>query len=321
MKKLNTHSLILFFALVCITHVSINIFSMKQDYPYQSYLESKNHLKKTKEILRLIPDDVYGIIATNLLNLHLNALGDAYEKVKKSDDSTYKRNLFCMHFYKIIRLFPFFHKIRHSINADIIDQQGNTFLHYTMRTIKWEKNFFHPNQLDTYNYPKYLLQYYNVNPNIQNNKGKTAFWHCMDKHLPQINVIYMDQHVKISKNLIQAFSNPKSDPMISSRDGDILHLLAKKEHAESRQILDCIDIKKFMNNKNKDGNTPSCIAAKCLNLEFLQVLSEAGADFNITDAKGCLPLTHAKKQEHPFISYQRQNAVINLLQDKTNTNQ
>jgi len=208
------------------------------------------------------------------------------------------------------------------INLNSTSKKGNTLLHHIIEAAADEAK--DGEQSDMFNFTQYLLEH-KANPDLQNNEGKTAFFHCMCnclKRLPKVYNLYKPTSLKILSNLLYLFLDAKADPNVSSRNNDFMCILGDREYSEDvKQILQRTNIKDLMNNKDHNGHTPACHAAWILNLDLLHFLDKVGADFNIQDTQGKTPLMHALEckngwMEHIFGTEQI-DTVIKFLQERS----
>jgi ankyrin repeat protein len=210
------------------------------------------------------------------------------------------------------------------IDVNTPSKIGNTLLHHVIEAAAHEATM--SKQSDMLNFTRYLFDH-NANPNIQNDYGKTAFFYCMWYCLKRgyLLCIHTDTSVQVLDTLTNLFLDHHADPNISSRDEDFLCILGDRNYSETIQrILNLVDIKKYMYNKDKEGSTPAHTAAGVLNIEFLRILAHAGADFNIKNSSGNTPLQSALtckdfivEWKSRIFSVEQADTVINFLSERT----
>lgn len=248
-----------------------------------------------QEQLKLLPE-IQSNIVTILLDLYLNELKFTLDFDEWDDEiihtfpEAYLHSFFnsisywvqCTRFGEVERNIDFNHK-------DIFG--GNTFLHYA--TIYYAKS--KTNKINMFNFIDYLLTH-NATPNIQNNKGKTAFYTCMWNLMPNYksysDAYYSRESVELmDKNLLNLFLDKQADPNVSSCDNYFIFIVANVDYATVEQVIKRIDLKKFMHARFYDeGLTPIHDAAYAFNIQFLHDLYNAGADLNIKNLDGQTPL-------------------------------
>jgi len=209
-----------------------------------------------------------------------------------------------------------------NIDLNSASEQGNTLLHLTTKVMFASTD----NATDVdrlLQFINYLLQH-NANPNIQNNDGDTAFRWCM--HRLDLCSNKYSEDTTLTRNVVNLFLQAHADPTVSSGNNACIFLLAERTYSETtEQILKHMDIKNCMNIKDKYGDTPAHIATRCFNVQFLHMLTDAGADFNIKNAHGKTGLELALESKKDYVNgmiygTERIKATIELLQRVTNTN-
>lgn len=159
-----------------------------------------------------------------------------------------------------------------------------------------------------YNVVKLLIQYPNINVNLQNNQGDTPL-NC--------TVIY-NKNIEKSKLLLQ---HPNIDVNIQNKEGDTpLHWAVIYKNIEASKLLlkhPNIDV----NIKNKDGDTPLHWSLLSDKIEIIKLLLQhKNIDVNIQNDKGNTPLHSAlidnKEIEilklflkHPKINLNKKNSI------------
>lgn len=304
----------LFLTVLCALQIATNAFGMEME----------------SEQLKLLPE-IQGKIITNILDLYLNELEgveECYTKEiwpywKEDRGPLYQKNTQEL-IKKVMDWLERTHFVQEHIDINTISKKGNTLLYHVIKNASDKEK----SQLsDICIFTQYLLKY-NANPNIQNNDGKTAFWHCMWNCLERFHCKdwYSDSQREMFKNLIRLFLTHNADPNVSSSDGGLC-LLADREYSDMvTEILKHSDIKAFANSKDKDGYTPAIYAATMINIDFLHILANAGADFTIKDNHNETPLDCALACKGNYImelvrGTERIYAVIKFLQntiDKSN---
>jgi ankyrin repeat protein len=345
MKNRFTHNLL--FTLLFATQISINTFGMEKRI---CCCHNINYIRS--ELLAFVKPPTQlslELFLDKLDEINTNYVNDTHRR-KECNSPLYREERATLLLYVQ-------NWIKNNTHPEEIDlnsksKQGNTLLRHAIDAATDEAKGREKKKSDMFNFTQYLLEH-NVNPNIQNNDGKSAFFHCMwnclprsyEKHLiSHENRLYkelMENYPGVGKatepiknndaksetldSLLRLFLAHNADPNIASQDGEFICALAEREYSETvKQIIALTDIKACMNNKNRDGNTPSCCAAMMLNLEFLQVLANAGADFSIKNLQNKTPLDYALEGKDDSIGRicgaECADAVINFLQDVTQTN-
>ncbi len=320
MQKRFTQNLL--FTLLFAAQISVNAFGMDPTSLYE--------LRRTgNEQLKLLPE-IQAKIVTTILDIYLDELEtiqeyyakEIYPYQKEDRLPLYQKNTHTfikkiMYWIERTRFSP----VQENIDINTKTKKGNTFLYHVIKNAGDREN---DHISDICTFTQYLLEH-NANPNIQNKDGKTAFWHCMWNCLDRFNfsTFYSNSQKEIFKNLIQLFLKHNADPNASSHDGGLC-LLAEREYSDMvKEILQHSDIKAFMNSKDKGTCTPAHSAAALLNINFLHILADAGADFNIKDSGGNTPLKWALGCKGDFMEdicgTERTDAVISLLQNMTQT--
>lgn len=293
----------LFLTTLCALQIATNTFSMEKELP-----------------------EIQG---TTTLTQYLNELEDIEEGYakqiwpywKEDRGPLYRKNTQAL----IKKIMDWIQSTQEYIDINTISKKGNTLLYHVIKNAGNREKKNQPSNV--YTFTQYLLEH-NANPNIQNDDGKTAFWHCMWNCLERFNCSdwYKDTQKESFKNLIRLFLTHNADPNVSSSDGGLC-LLADREYSDMvTEILKHSDIKAFANSKDKDGYTPAIYAATMINIDFLHILANAGADFTIKDNHNETPLDCALACKGNYImelvrGTERIYAVIKFLQntiDKSN---
>ncbi len=275
-----------------------------------------------QEQIKLLPD-IQGKIITTIVDLYLNELEDIIENFEKNIRPHLKWGLgpFTSFSYKKGKGDKLLDKIMYwvryiysnplqvTIDLNSKTRTGNTLLHHaTKAATDFECKGFDPCNVH------YLLEH-GAKPNEQDNKGRTAFWYCMlalPMELSSNDVFTKKEKQKLVSHFIKHGANPN----VSSCDNDFIHILASRQYSESiKQIIALADIKTYINHKDKAGNTPIHEAALHTNLEFLRMLSDNGADFNITNDEGKTPLEYGM----PLKYVVNNEDVIEFLKSVTQT--
>jgi len=341
------------FALLCITHISTNLFGMEH--------ESSVILNSDKPISEDTKKE-----AARKLELYLDELDRIQYYFEKEWEPYRKEHRFSLYKKDTLKLL---NEIMHwlqstpqelinlnSISLNGLYKAGNTLLHHVVQAAANEARDKKNKKSDMFNFTHYLLEH-NASPNIQNNHGITAFFYCVwdclprsyDKHLisyeNRLRKEFKEsmerdgQAVKLIEDndatndvtsetldkLLHLFLAHNADPNVASCDGEFICALAEREYSETaQQIIARTDIKACMNNKDKHGHIPACSAAMMLNLEFLQVLANAGADFSMKDSSNKTPLDYALESKDAsslgssigrICGTECSNAVISFLQN------
>lgn len=296
----------LFLTVLCATQIPINTFGM------------------AKEQI-LLPENQ----GTVTLNQYLNELEDIEEGYAKHWHPYWKEDrlpLYQKNTSTLIKtIMDWIQCTQEHIDINTTSKKSNTLLYHVIKNASDREEKNQPSHV--YAFTQYLLEH-NANPNIQNNDGKTAFWHCMWNCLERFHCkdYYKESQKEMFKSLIQLFLTHNADPNVSSSDGGLC-LLADREYSDMvKEILQHSNVKAFANKKDKDGYTPAHYAATMINIDLLHILGNAGADFTIKDNHNETPLDCASQCKGDYImelvrGSERIYAVINFLQntiDKSN---
>ncbi len=324
MKKLNTHSTILFFTLLCIIQLPANLCGM------------------LTEQQTLPTYDVQGKIITTLLDLYLDEIENSIKTFNTWMNENHISSIFTHDTDKNFSLYKMlywingtrFKLLQEHINLNTASSKGNTLLHHTVFaslncTDKTSDTNFNYNSwirsnhfsecngnVEMFNFTKYLLTH-KANPNVHNKKGKATLCICID------NRGYYEPNEPsrpICNNIINLLLDNDANPNIASYDNSFICTLASKTFSPAiARILTHTNLQAVMNSKNENGDLPVLEAFEWYNLEFLQALADAGADFTIKNHQGLTFLEMTKQlQNNNYIteSYREGHIkkIINLLE-------
>ena len=206
----------LFLTVLCAAQIATNTFGMEKE---QILLPEKQ--------------------GTTTLNKYLNELEDIEEGYAKHWHPYWKEErlpLYQKNTQALIKkIMNWIQSTQEHIDINTISKKGNTLLYHVIKNASDREEKNQPSHV--YAFTQYLLEY-NANPNIQNNDGKTAFWHCMWNCLERFNFQnYYKLHQKeMFKSLIQLFLTHNANPNVSSPDGGLC-LLAEREYSEIVQEI------------------------------------------------------------------------------------
>ncbi len=327
-------------ALLCATQISTNVFGMDPTSLYE--------LRRTgNERLELLPE-IQGKIVTTILDLYLNELEKTIQKFDEYSYGyslkigrpidifhncgfSYKKHDTHSSLYKILNWIhrTCFKPLQEHINLNTKSSHGNTILHHTTRasiecTDSGNLYPFHQDHfmqchgnIDMFNLTRYLLEH-KINPNTHNNLGQSPFvmWTKLFFHGS-----YSVPRRPVESELIHLFLDNKADPNVASKDHSFIFTLATGSYFPAiERILKNTDLQAIMNRRGEYGDTLAIQAIHWSNLEFLQILADAGADFDITDSKGRTPLDVALEYQD-FITAKHGaehfEKMITLLKSKT----
>jgi hypothetical protein len=262
---------------------------------------------------------IQGMIVSFILDLYVDELEKNIDLYKKNIRSNQKNNIkphstfsYKEHGKKLDMLVHWIARTRFSSLQQHVDfngksKKGNTLLHHTTKATRQEitESYAQADEDDMgimFHTIHYLFAH-NADPNIQNNNGKTALYIYMRGFKLHIAKPYDSDNDSAYMNLLDLFLNANANPNICLRDNNFMCMLASKEYSTRiEQILRHTHIKKFMNTKDKMGDTPALHAIHALNLEFLRLLANADADFTITDAHNLTALDYAKQYKKTVIT-------------------